>query len=151
MSGLVLEGKSILITGASRGIGAEMARLLGPRAKQLVLVARSPEDLDSVGREIEAPTRVIVADLAHPGGVDEVLLYTFFCNDRFYSDREQVRWVIGLPGEKYIYFSKVEAVTPIFAESEREAAIDRCRRLIDETLRLLIDRHFPQAEELASL
>ena len=46
--------KTIVITGASGGIGAEIARYLGARGHQLVLAARRDDELQHVAREAEA-------------------------------------------------------------------------------------------------
>ena len=50
---LALQGKSVLITGASRGIGAAMARAFASEGCDLHLVARTGEDLDATSRSIE--------------------------------------------------------------------------------------------------
>ncbi|HYP14728.1 MAG TPA: SDR family oxidoreductase [Bryobacteraceae bacterium] len=61
--------KCALITGASSGIGLELARQLAPRVVSLVLVARRTERLDTLARELESASpalRVLVkrCDLA---------------------------------------------------------------------------------------
>ncbi len=43
----------VLITGASSGIGKDMARILGDNKNELVLVARDEERLKEVKEEIE--------------------------------------------------------------------------------------------------
>lgn len=57
-----------LITGASSGIGAAIAREYSRRGKPLVLVARRTERLESLARElgVNAPCHVITSDLAQP-------------------------------------------------------------------------------------
>ena len=59
-----------LVTGASGGIGAELARLFARDGWNLVLVARSREGLEKVGRELAdsfgAGYHVVPADLADP-------------------------------------------------------------------------------------
>jgi len=59
-----------LITGASSGIGREMARLFAADGDALVLVARRGERLDELRTEIEAahhvPVRVVALDLEQP-------------------------------------------------------------------------------------
>lgn len=49
-----LSGKSALITGASRGLGRALALELSRRGARVVLVARDPEPLEAVAREIRA-------------------------------------------------------------------------------------------------
>ena len=53
-------GKSVIVTGASRGIGLAVARLFAERGASLVIVGRDPERLDQARRELEAfGTRVV--------------------------------------------------------------------------------------------
>jgi uncharacterized protein len=49
---MILSGSRVLITGASAGIGHEFARQLAPVAKQLILVARREERLESLANEL---------------------------------------------------------------------------------------------------
>jgi short-subunit dehydrogenase len=48
-----LKGKSALITGASRGVGREIALMLAPYEMRLGLLARSREELDKLAEEIK--------------------------------------------------------------------------------------------------
>jgi short-subunit dehydrogenase len=68
-----------LITGASSGIGLELARIFAANGHDIVVVARSEDKLRALARECEASgvrARVIAADLAIPSAagmlVDEV-------------------------------------------------------------------------------
>lgn len=49
-----IAGKTILLTGASRGIGAVIAQTLATKQAKIIGVSRSQEALDLVCREIEA-------------------------------------------------------------------------------------------------
>ncbi|HVU51454.1 MAG TPA: SDR family oxidoreductase [Polyangia bacterium] len=49
-----LKGTAALVTGASRGLGAALARRLGRAGARLALVARGGEALEAVAREIRA-------------------------------------------------------------------------------------------------
>lgn len=69
-------GRTALITGASGGIGAELARLFARDGWQVVLVARSREGLEKVGRELAqaygTACHVVPADLADPAAPREI-------------------------------------------------------------------------------
>jgi short-subunit dehydrogenase len=56
-----IRGSRILLTGASGGLGAAVARELGRRRADLVLTARRRELLDALAAETGA--EVVVADL----------------------------------------------------------------------------------------
>ncbi len=64
------QGQTALITGASRGLGLELAHLFAADSTNLVLVARSAEDLDRLAAELRESrgieVRTLVADLADP-------------------------------------------------------------------------------------
>lgn len=66
-----VQGRTILLTGASSGIGRETARLLGQQGARLALVARRREKLDEITDEIAAAgaprPAVIAADLGERG------------------------------------------------------------------------------------
>ena len=62
-----LEGKVALITGASRGLGYEVAALLGERGARLVITARDGEALERAAEQLRGHTEV----LAVAGDVSE--------------------------------------------------------------------------------
>ncbi|HEX9783751.1 MAG TPA: SDR family NAD(P)-dependent oxidoreductase [Opitutaceae bacterium] len=63
--------KTALVTGASRGIGFELARLFAADGHDLVLVSRSPEELEKARRRLVEQHGVSVRyfsnDLSRPG------------------------------------------------------------------------------------
>jgi NAD(P)-dependent dehydrogenase (short-subunit alcohol dehydrogenase family) len=75
-------GKSVIVTGAGKGIGREITLFLGKCGAKVIAVSRTQSDLDALARECEC--EVIQADLAdapqaraaaeqavkRPGGVD---------------------------------------------------------------------------------
>ncbi len=61
--------KKALITGASSGIGMDMARLLAKKGVSLILVARREDRLINLSKELDVPCKVIKADLSN---IDEV-------------------------------------------------------------------------------
>jgi uncharacterized protein len=66
------QGRWALVTGASGGIGAEIARELSARGWNLILTARSKGALEALAREVRARdgilAQVVPVDLADPSG-----------------------------------------------------------------------------------
>src|SRR6476646_6323314 len=66
-----------LITGASGGIGEDLARLVAAGGADVALVARSAERLRALGAELEARYRIkatiVVQDLAAPDATERVM------------------------------------------------------------------------------
>ncbi|GAB7184382.1 NAD(P)-dependent dehydrogenase family protein [Kitasatospora sp. Ki12] len=68
----LLAGKVILITGASRGVGAAAARLFASEGAVVVLAARSTDALDRIVKEIRADggaADAVTLDLADPASI----------------------------------------------------------------------------------
>jgi uncharacterized protein len=76
-----LKGKNIVITGASGGIGAEIAKLCAASGANLVLIARSIEKLKQLQMELQQKHQVRVAvyqlDVSNTGKVKEVFTAIF--------------------------------------------------------------------------
>jgi short-subunit dehydrogenase len=73
-------GNTALVTGASSGIGRELARLHAAKGGDLVLVARREEALNTLKTELEKAhgikAMVIVADLAQPESAEQIFAAT---------------------------------------------------------------------------
>src|SRR6266498_47613 len=71
-------GKVVLVTGSSRGIGAEMIKAFGKRGAQCVVnyvadaQSQNKTDAANVAKELEAPL-VIECDVTQPGQVESMM------------------------------------------------------------------------------
>jgi uncharacterized protein len=69
--------KTALVTGASGGIGEEIARELAARNHDLILIARSKDKLDALANELAQKYRVtatpIALDLSTPSATDDII------------------------------------------------------------------------------
>ncbi len=59
-----LDGRTVIVTGASRGIGAEVARAIVAQGGGVVLVARSKGALDDLAGSLDGPVRTVAGDVA---------------------------------------------------------------------------------------
>ena len=69
-----LKGKTVLLTGATGGLGRAMAEALAGRGATLVLSSRKPEELDQLALDLPGEGhRRIVSDLAAPGAAEALV------------------------------------------------------------------------------
>jgi len=74
--------------------------------------------------------------------------YLFCASGEFCCRRDQVRWIIGRPGDRYVYFSKIEAIIAYAHERDRPYALEVCQRLLSEALPVLVAEYFPDSADL---
>lgn len=103
-------------------------------------------ELDCPGMASER-IEVRVVELAR-AGQRRLVVYVFCACGEFCCDRERVRWIIGRPGERYVYFSKIETTTPYMLPDEKPAALRVCCDLLREALPVLLRDHFPSQADL---
>ena len=73
MAGWSVEGRTVLITGAARGIGAESARRLARRGANVSLVGLEPEELERVASECGPNAAWFEADVTDVDALEEAV------------------------------------------------------------------------------
>lgn len=66
----------VLITGASSGIGRDMARYLASLGHELILVGRDKEKLEELQNTLNVESKIIIADLSDVTKVKEIYVMT---------------------------------------------------------------------------
>lgn len=127
------KNKTALVTGASSGIGLEIARQLAAQGCHLILVARSTEKLNTLRTEIEnqypdLSVRVITMDLAIPEAAERLFgevsekTVDILINNAGYGMQGVF---LDIPLEKHMHLLQVNlltltALTHLFAAKMRE-------------------------------
>jgi hypothetical protein len=79
-------------------------------------------------------------------------MYTFHCNGRFMCGRNDVRYAIQAPSERYAYFCKIEVSfgSPDSqpANPSREDSVKAGARFLDQFLPVLLRDHLPDWDAL---
>jgi len=68
---VTLADRTVLLTGATGGLGAEMARALTAQGASLVLTGRRADALEAIAAETGG--RPVLADLAEPGAAEALV------------------------------------------------------------------------------
>lgn len=80
--------------------------------------------------------------------VNSVYLYVLFVSDRFKVHRDLVRWEIYKPGDKYVFFSKIESFSVYKLHEDPDDAIENCKQMLREAIPVLLRDHFPTRNQL---
>jgi 3-oxoacyl-[acyl-carrier protein] reductase len=73
---LLLTNKVAIVTGASRGIGKAIAEMLSAEGMQIVLVARSGAELESIAKSLPNKSFVRAVDLREPDSANQIVAAT---------------------------------------------------------------------------
>ena len=79
-----------LITGASSGIGRDMARYLASKKYELILVGRDKGKLEELQETLPTKVTIIVADLANLQKVKELYVLTAKENKKYRESNKDV-------------------------------------------------------------
>lgn len=119
-----LDGRHVVVTGGSRGIGEALARRFASEGARVTVVARSADSLESVAREIGG--HAVVADLSDDAVVDALI-------GRIESSRGPIDVLVNNAG--------IETTLPLAVEDER--AIRAVSRINLEVPMLLTRKVLP--------
>jgi hypothetical protein len=75
-------------------------------------------------------------------------IYFFVVEGEVRPSREQARWVIAKPMNRYTYFSKIEVAARFASNGNPDQALEICKTLVREALPILLAEHFPAKEQL---
>ena len=107
---------------------------------QLVL---PPREGGTAPRPVEAKLLDIEAD-----GTRRALAYVLCCEGAYHNDRESARIVLGLPGNRRTFFSKIEASAILSEGEDFPAAAQRAASLLQGVIPELERTHFPTQQQL---
>ena len=79
---------------------------------------------------------------------NRAVIFFFSAEGKFKNTRGQVRWTIGTPGNKYSYFSKIEASAIYPTGEEPTQAIELIKKILRQSLPVLINEYLPDKKQL---
>jgi hypothetical protein len=95
-------------------------------------------------------TEVNMLILQMAEGHEQIVLFCFCVEGEFTCKRDAARWLIGKPGNRYTYFSKIETASSYVPGEDQTKAVDSCKKLFGEALGVLVAEYFPRKEYLKS-
>ena len=141
MGNLGLEGKIVIVTGGSKGIGLACVRAFLREGSRVAIVSRSRSNLDAALRVLAAPSKDLVAvacDLAgKTGGADmaaevgerlgpaDVLVNSAGAARRYLPEELNVEaWHAAMDAKYFTYIHAMEAVLPGMAKRGKGAMVN---------------------------
>ena len=96
------------------------------------------------GRD-DGPFQAYALDIG-VGDANYTVVYFFYHNGRIMHDRERLRFIMSMPGDRHTYFSKLESAIVRLPSLSFEDSIEPCLDLLIESLAELAGDHFPLDE-----
>ena len=138
---LDLEGKVVIVTGGSKGIGLACARAFLAEGGRVAIVSRSPANLDAALRDLAAPAGVLIAvpcDLAEKTaakamaaaverrlGPVEVLVNSAGAAKRYLPEELNAdAWHAAMDAKYFTYIHAMDAVVPAMAKRGKGAVVN---------------------------
>ncbi len=103
-------------------------------------------DIPSISSQ-QTPVGATLVDL-NVGPGNRIVIFFFVVEGKFRRTREQVRWVLGTPGNKYCYFAKIEASATYPKDGDPTKATELARQLLAEATAVLLDQYLPDTSQL---
>jgi len=115
-------------------------RQMGAVVKKMTTILVDTPQLSPEHPQTEANLLVLLM----PDGSEQIVLFCFYVEGSFTCRRDVARLIIGRPGNRYTYFSKIETAS----NSVSAGGIELCKSLLSESLELLVAEYFPRKEGL---
>lgn len=134
-----LEGRVVVVTGASQGIGEATARLLSEAGARVALAARSVDKLEAIADEIDASGEQALAiecDVADPEQVDRAAEAVYDWAGRI----DALANVAGYPLDETLWEAPLHDLDPDAFERVRRVDLDGARRWTQAVLPAMRDQ-----------
>lgn len=77
-----------------------------------------------------------------------IYVYLFSVSGKMRRTRDEVRWEIKKPGDKHIYFSKIETALLYPENTDPDKYIEKCKKMLEEAIPVLVNEHFPTVDQV---
>ena len=130
-----LEGKRILVAGASRGLGAAIARAVAAEGARVAVVARQSDDLDKVAKETsgvavpadltssEGPGQAATGAIKALGGLDGLVVNSGGPPTGTFEQLDEETWRRAIDGTLLAAIRLIRAALPALREGSDPAIV----------------------------